>query len=225
MTRLKGYIRTFIYNLLRVFFLLYPARTLDWPAGWLYLLICFVVEVREHLKLDSALKEERDSMGSKEGSQDWDKSLAKFRILLQLLTLSVCGFDQHYQWSSTTAIVQGQKLLGVFLILEGHAIRIWAQSHNLFFSSIVRIQKDRGHKVCTTGPYQFIRHPGYFGSFLIHLGIPLLLSSVFAYATIGISTLLQVVRIIYEEKLLVKELDGYKAYVQKVKYRFIPLIW
>jgi len=96
---------------------------------------------------------------------------------------------------------------------------------NPFFSAMVRLQTDRGHHVVTSGPYRFVRHPGYTGALLINLGPPLLLGSLWALIPSTLSFLGLIVRTIPEDRFLHRELKGYANYAEKVKWKLIPGVW
>jgi protein-S-isoprenylcysteine O-methyltransferase Ste14 len=89
----------------------------------------------------------------------------------------------------------------------------------------LKIQKDRGQKVISTGPYSYVRHPMYFGAMFFFLGTPLLLGSWWGLAFAFASILLLCIRIPIEERVLRDGLDGYDEYAARVRYRLIPLIW
>ena len=97
--------------------------------------------------------------------------------------------------------------------------------NNKFFERTVRIQEERGQTVCTTGPYAYIRHPGYVGFSILFIGTAFILGSRWAFIPVGITIFLLIIRTILEDKTLKNELEGYKEYSEKVKYRLIPGIW
>ena len=101
-------------------------------------------------------------------------------------------------------------------------ITSWALIENRFFSTFVRIQKERGHEVCDSGPYRIVRHPGYAGNLLALPGIVLALGSVWTLIPVVIAITIAVMRTELEDKTLQEELKGYKEYVQRVRYRLIP---
>jgi protein-S-isoprenylcysteine O-methyltransferase Ste14 len=96
---------------------------------------------------------------------------------------------------------------------------------NPFCSEGVRIQTERGHAVATGGPYRRVRHPGYVGTILAQLGTPLLLGSPWALLPAGISAALFVVRTWLEDKTLMEELSGYRAYARQTRSRLVPGVW
>ena len=90
---------------------------------------------------------------------------------------------------------------------------------------MVRIQVDRNHKVASGGPYKFIRHPGYSGFILNTLGVALILGSVWALIPAFVTVILFIIRTKLEDQVLFNELDGYKEFSKKTRYRLIPGIW
>jgi protein-S-isoprenylcysteine O-methyltransferase Ste14 len=96
---------------------------------------------------------------------------------------------------------------------------------NKFFSTIVRIQKERGHTVQTGGPYRFVRHPGYASLLGSYITIPIALGSLWACIPMLLLVINLLIRTILEDRTLQNELDGYKEYARRVRYRLIPRIW
>jgi protein-S-isoprenylcysteine O-methyltransferase Ste14 len=96
---------------------------------------------------------------------------------------------------------------------------------NPFFATTVRIQDDRGHCVVSSGPYRPVRHPGYLGSMIYNLVIPLVLDSLWTFIPALLTILLLVVRTKLEDRTLQAELPGYRKYAAAVPYRLIPGIW
>ena len=116
-------------------------------------------------------------------------------------------------------------VLGYALLITGMVGLTWAESVNKFFEPTVRIQTDRGHRVIDSGPYAIVRHPGYVSGFLVFLGMPLSLGSLWALIPAILLCLLLVVRTIWEDQTLREELAGYEEYAQRVRYRLIPGVW
>jgi len=96
---------------------------------------------------------------------------------------------------------------------------------NAFFSTVVRVQSDRGHNVCSDGPYRFVRHPGYVGGIVQWLGVPLLLGSRWALLPGVLAAVLLVVRTALEDRTQRTALEGYADYAARVRYRLAPGIW
>jgi protein-S-isoprenylcysteine O-methyltransferase Ste14 len=110
-------------------------------------------------------------------------------------------------------------------MFSGQLLFLIAKKTNRFFSSVVRIQNDRGHTVCETGIYRFVRHPGYLGMIISWIGFPLLLGSVWSIIPIVFAIILLLVRTSLEDRTLIKELTGYSQYIQKTRYKLVPGIW
>lgn len=117
------------------------------------------------------------------------------------------------------------EMIGLLLIVLGFVLGSYALIENRFFSGVVRIQTDRGHHLVDTGPYRWIRHPGYAGAILSYIGIPLLLDSIWTYLPVVFVTIILLIRTSLEDQTLQKELPGYADYVTRTRYRLIPGVW
>jgi protein-S-isoprenylcysteine O-methyltransferase Ste14 len=154
----------------------------------------------------------------------WDKVLAPLMaISLSFPLVIVAGLDHHYAWSPEFPL--GLEILGFIAIAIGYFIGVWAMAENRFFATVVRIQRDRGHSVCDSGPYRLVRHPGYAGNILPLPGIVLALGSVWTLIPAAIALVILVVRTALEDRTLQEELPGYRAYAEAVRYRLIPGIY
>jgi protein-S-isoprenylcysteine O-methyltransferase Ste14 len=116
-------------------------------------------------------------------------------------------------------------ILGVGIAVLSAALIAWAMRSNKFFSSVVRIQKDRGHVVVSSGPYRFVRHPGYTGISAFTLATPLILNSLWAFVPAVLTAAVSGLRTFLEDRTLHNELEGYPDYARKVRYRLVPGIW
>lgn len=112
--------------------------------------------------------------------------------------------------------------MGVAVALLSTALIAWAMRSDRFFSLVVRIQKDRGHRVVAGGPYRFIRHPGYAGVSAFMLATPLILGSYWAFAPAAGTVAINVLRTALEDRTLPDELEGYTEYAGRVRYRLLP---
>jgi protein-S-isoprenylcysteine O-methyltransferase Ste14 len=111
------------------------------------------------------------------------------------------------------------------LIIIGQILFLTARSQNDFFSSVVRIQKDRGHVVCDTGLYKIVRHPGYLGMIISLMALPLITTSIWSIIPTLIAIVLLLIRTSLEDKTLINELDGYVEYTKKTQNKLIPFVW
>jgi protein-S-isoprenylcysteine O-methyltransferase Ste14 len=137
----------------------------------------------------------------------------------------IAGLDHgRFHWSDSVPIwLQWTALIAV---AAGYAFCFWAMRVNRFFSSIVRIQNDRGQVVITTGPYVFIRHPGYLAGIVIVVASGPALDSWIAAAMLVVSTVPFLLhRAATEDRVLLAELPGYRDYAERVRWRLLPGIW
>jgi protein-S-isoprenylcysteine O-methyltransferase Ste14 len=154
----------------------------------------------------------------------WDRVLAPlmgFGVLYLLVIVG--GLDHRYGW--TTPFPTWANVVGLFLCVLGYAFAVWALVENRFFTSTVRIQTERGHQVCDSGPYRFVRHPGYAGNLLAVVGIPVALDSLWAFVAAGFAVVVSVARTMLEDRTLMEELPGYREYAGCVPYRLFPGLW
>jgi len=135
----------------------------------------------------------------------------------------VAGLDHRYNWSPEFPL--WLIIIGFILISLGYAFAAWAMIENRFFSSVVRIQVDRGHVVCDSGPYQIVRHPGYAGNMLALPGMVLALSSMWTLIPAAVALIIALIRTVLEDQTLQDELPGYHDYARRVRYRLIPRIY
>ena len=158
-----------------------------------------------------------------EGTKGWDRLLLGILIPAMVSILPVAALDDsRYHWFHVPWWVC---VLGYALLIAGMAGLTWAESVNKFFEPTVRIQTDRGHKVIDAGPYAIVRHPGYAFGFLLFVGMPLALGSLWALIPVILSCLLLVLRTVWEDQTLRDELAGYEEYTQRVRYRLVPGVW
>lgn len=167
------------------------------------------------------LLKERSSMHA--GTKKWDVPLV-FWIALggPLSTCVLAGLEARFHG---VRAVGWTVLAGYLLGLAGVGIMLASMAANRFFSTVVRIQTDRGHSVVDTGPYAFVRHPGYVGMLLTTIGTPLMLASSWAWWPSAFSIAVLLVRTALEDGTLRRELPGYEAFTMQTRSRLIPGIW
>ena len=200
---------------------------LGWWQAWLYSMLLLAAGVGGRVLAERrhpGLTAERQDMEKVQSAKAWDKVLAPLMALsLSFPLVIVAGLDHRFGWSPllpTWLIV-----LGFLLIALGYAFGAWALVENRFFSSVVRIQVDRGHVVCDSGPYRMVRHPGYAGNLWALPGIVLALSSMWTLVPAAVALIIAVIRTALEDKTLQDELPGYRDYARRVRYRLIPGIY
>ncbi len=202
-----------------------PAGTLRWPAAWLYLGTIGVLGIVCGLwlaKTDPALLAERMRPIMQRGQPAADK---KFMLVFGVVALAwfvVIGFDRRMHASNIPTVLQA---LGFAMLLASTGFIMWVMRENSFAAPVVKLQTDRGHHVISTGPYAWVRHPMYSGTFPFFLGAPLLLGSWWGFAMAPLFAVLFGIRSGIEERALVAGLPGYADYAAKVRYRLAPGIW
>jgi len=144
-------------------------------------------------------------------------------LALWVSWLVLMGLDAgRYHWSKVPLVLQGAG----FLLLCLGAYLVWLTlKANSYAAPVIKIQKERGHQVVTTGPYAYVRHPMYAGALLVLVGAPLLLGSWWGLAAASGLVLLIGLRAVLEERTLSAELDGYADYATRVRYRLVPHLW
>jgi protein-S-isoprenylcysteine O-methyltransferase Ste14 len=200
------------------------AGRFDWIWAWVYLGISLLILLINSTFLLRTNPETIAERGHPQERKDWDKVVSALWGLAQYLALPlVAGLDAHFGWSGTPGAAW--HLAGAFLYAGGLGLFSWAMITNAYFSTAARIQTDRGQTVCRTGPYRFVRHPGYSGAILQALGIPILLGSFWTLIPAGAAVVCIVARTVFEDRMLQNELAGYKDYAKDVAFRLIPGIW
>ena len=203
------------------------AGDIGWWQAWVYSLLFVAAGLGGRFLAERrhpGLLAERQSIDNIQTVKTWDKVLAPLMALsLGLPLVIVAGLDHRFDWSP--AFPLWLILIGFFLIAFGYAFAVWALVENRFFSSVVRIQTDRGHVVCDSGPYRIVRHPGYAGNILPLLGIVLALSSLWTLIPAAVALVIAVIRTALEDRTLQEELPGYKEYARRVRYRLFPGIY
>ena len=198
----------------------------DWWEAWVYAIICilgFAISRMLAARRHPDLLAERARFMQHENAKPWDKLLAPLVGLGGGLVPLVAGLDALFDWSLTFSLPV--KIVSLVIILAGYALGSYALIANRFFSGMVRIQTDRGHQVVSSGPYRWMRHPGYAGALLTYLATPLFLDSRWAFLPAVFFTILLVIRTGLEDRVLQDELEGYRDYARRVRYRLLPGVW
>jgi protein-S-isoprenylcysteine O-methyltransferase Ste14 len=173
---------------------------------------------------DPDVLRERARFVDPENTEAWDRRLVPIvGILGPMLMMVVAGLDHRFGWSPTMPLMA--EIIGVVLLAVGYGIAVWAMVVNRFFSSVARIQEDRGHQVVQAGPYRVLRHPAYAGAVLASLAVPFMLGALFALIPGALLIGALVLRTSLEDQMLISGLEGYSAYATKTRFRLLPGIW
>ena len=197
-----------------------------WTEAWWYAILSVLAFAVSRLLVARRFPDliaERARFASHEDAKPWDKRLAPLLTLTTALTLAAIGLDARL--NGITPYAGSVVGLALAIILAGWALGTWALLENRFFSGVVRIQTDRGQKVVRSGPYHWLRHPGYAGALLTTLATPFFLSSLWGLPFALAFAAVLIARTRLEDSTLQAELDGYAAYAGAVRFRLVPGVW
>ncbi len=220
---LRGFLMAVSLRLLLGAMLFGSAGRIDWAMGWAFLVISLASGVAAFVVVDPELIQERANMAA--GGNRRDAVLASAGYVLSLpVTLVVAGLDAgRFGWSpSFPAAVQ---VVAAAVFVLGLAFLIWAMLVNRFFSTFVRIQTERGHRVVSDGPYAYVRHPGYSGWIWSVMALPFWLGSLWAIIPALAGAFFIAARTLNEDRTLQEELSGYREYASAVRWRLLPGVW
>lgn len=211
----------FICGLLMVGLLIFlPAGTLSYPYGWLLMGLLFgpmlIAGFVMMAKSPEFLKKRLD-VKEKQATQ---KGVVAYAGLMFIAGFVVAGLDYRFGWSN---MPQWVTIIASVLFLFSYVLYAEVMRENAYLSRTIRVEE--GQKVVDTGLYGIVRHPMYAVTILLFLMMPLVLGSWYALIAFAFYPVIIIVRLKDEEDLLTRELPGYEAYKQKVKYRIIPFIW
>jgi protein-S-isoprenylcysteine O-methyltransferase Ste14 len=220
-------VQMLVFVVLVPFLPLFLSGHWGWWEAWIYAFIRvlgFVVSrllvARRHPDL---LAERARFMGHTDAKR-WDYLLARLVGLGGAYIPLVAGLDARYGWSGEDFNLAAE-LIALVLTLVGFAFVYWALLENRFFSGVVRIQVERGHHVVMSGPYRWVRHPGYAGALVTYWATPVLLDSPWTFIPVALLTLVLIVRTALEDRTLRAELPGYQEYARSTRFRLLPGIW
>ncbi len=197
---------------------------LNWVWAWVFLgigLLSLSINAVFMLRSSPETVAER---GRPKEMKDWDKLVGGAWLIGQYVLMPIlAALDIRFGWTRELATLW--HVLGAVVYALSLGLTGWAMITNAYFSTAVRIQADRGQQVCTTGPYHYVRHPGYVGFFFQALSVPILLGSLWALLFAVPVGVLMVIRTALEDHMLQEELPGYREYAREVKYRLLPGVW
>lgn len=200
-----------------------PAGTLNYWQGWTVLAVFAVMSLAPTMflnRVDPAAGERRTHVGVKAETRPIQKVVIAGTFVMFTAMLVLPALDYRFGWSHVPAWLS---IVGVAMVAIGLGLAMMVVFQNSYASANITIKE--GQPLVSTGLYGIVRHPMYVGNVILMIGIALGLGSYWALLLVMAGVLLMVVRILDEEKLLNAELDGYRQYTQKVRYRLVPLIW
>jgi protein-S-isoprenylcysteine O-methyltransferase Ste14 len=219
-------IQTFVWFGLMGVIIFGAAGTLSYPGGWTYLGVMVAISIifgAYGVRADPGLLRERLKPAVQK-----EQPLADRLVVIPILLVTFAGMGfmaadaARWRWSAMPFFVQ---LTGCGLLLAAFLLMYWTMRTNSFAAPVVKIQKERGQTVITTGPYAIVRHPLYFGVLFYTAGTSLVLGSWWGLATVPIIAVLFGIRIGVEEKTLRAGLEGYDDYARRTRWRLIPFVW
>lgn len=211
----------YVCGLLMVGLLIFlPAGTLIFPGGWLLMGLLFGPMLAAGLVMffrNPTFLAKRLDAKEKQATQ---KGVLAFSGLMFVAGFVVAGLDYRFGWSRMPAWVVA---VAAVLFLAAYGLYAEVMRENAYLSRTIKVEQ--GQTVVDTGLYGIVRHPMYSATILLFMVMPLVLGSWYALIAFAFYPVIIIVRLKDEEELLTRELPGYAAYKEKVKYRLIPFFW
>ena len=175
------------------------------------------------LRHDPELLKERFRSPIQRAQEGWDRIFMGVQLVVWPAWLVLMALDgKRFHWSHMALAL---RVFGALLIPLGLSLAFLAMRENPYLAPVVKIQAERGHKVIDTGPYRHVRHPMYTGALVYHLGMPLLLGSLWGLALLPLLVVSWCWRAVMEERTLAAKLAGYADYARRVRWRLVPGVW
>ncbi|HYW26002.1 MAG TPA: isoprenylcysteine carboxylmethyltransferase family protein [Terriglobales bacterium] len=201
------------------------AGTLAWAPGWTFVVLYLgfsVITLGWLVRHDPGLLEERMTP-FRSGQPLWDRAFIILTGVLVVAWFVVMPLDaERLRWSHTSTWLQAA---GALVLVASLVLFFLTFRENPYLSPAVRVQRERGQRVVSSGPYRYVRHPLYSGVGLFALGTPLLLGSWTGLLFGTVIVAMVAWRAVREERTLRDELDGYEEYLSRVRFRLIPGVW
>ena len=211
----------FLFGIVLVGLLIFlPAGTLSYFNGWLFMGVLFIpMLIAGIIMMIKNPKLLANRLDAKEKQKD-QNLVIKLSGLMFVAGFIVAGLDYRFKWIVISPIVS---YVFSLIFLLGYVLWAIVLKQNTYLSRNIKVEE--GQKVVSNGLYKVVRHPMYTATLVVFLSMPLILGSLISFFIFLLYPIIIVIRIIGEEKLLEKELEGYIEYKKNVKYRLIPFIW
>ena len=197
-----------------------PAGTLDYPNGWLFIVLLFIpmffAGIVMLFKSPDLL---RRRLNAKEEEKE-QKTVILLSGIIFLVAFILAGLNFRYGWFKlpTVLIIISSVIFLIAYIMYAEVLR-----ENEYLSRTVEVSENQ--KVVDSDLYGIVRHPMYTSTIFLFLSMPLVLDSIFSFIVMLVYPIIIIFRIRNEEKVLENELAGYEEYKEKVKYKLIPFLW
>jgi protein-S-isoprenylcysteine O-methyltransferase Ste14 len=202
-----------------------PAGTWRWPAAWVFLAAMMLIGLCSGLwlaKTDPELLAERMRLTARDEQPAADKFFVPVLGTAFFGWFVLIGIDHRLHGSDFPIALQA---IGLAMLFVSTLFIMWVFRENSFAAPLVKVQRERGHHVISSGPYAWVRHPMYSGAILFFIGMPLLLGSLWGLIASPLLAAMFAIRITIEERTLRAGLDGYIDYTSRVRYRLLPGVW
>ena len=200
-----------------------PAGTLNYWQGWAYVAVAVIASGAYTLylaKYDPALLKRRTEAGIAYEKEPEQKVIISFLFIAFFALVVLPPLDFRFGWSSVPWYIS---VVGDALVIVSFYVFYLVSKVNTYAAASVRVEE--GQKVISTGVYGLVRHPMYFGALFLVVGTPLALGYWWTLLLIPLFLPILYFRIANEEKVLLRDLQGYEEYRNKVRYRLIPYVW
>ncbi len=218
-SRASTLLRSLLGVALLAAFLFALAGRVDLPLVWTYLALLACGAIAAATLLDPALLAER----RRPGPGGHDRATVIVEQVLIAAHLVLAGLD--LRWRFSLLVPPWLAGVGLGMLAVGGALLLWSMRSNPFFSTVVRVQSERGHVVVRNGPYGWVRHPGYLATMLCLLGGGLALRSVIGLASLVLLVPIVLRRTVIEDRYLLANLCEYESYASSTRYRLLPGVW
>jgi protein-S-isoprenylcysteine O-methyltransferase Ste14 len=222
---ITGVARDIARTLFHLIVLLGAAGNIRWLNAWACIGVAMVHQIVHPIVLMRVNPQVLNERGKliREDTKRFDRVFVVLYVMIAVATSAVAGLDAGR--AGWPAMPPSAMILGAAMHLTSTALSTWAMAVNAHFEMTMRIQDDRQHRVCTSGPYRIVRHPGYAAMLIGSIGYPLFLGSWWALIPGAAMIALFVVRTALEDCALQEELPGYKDYAAVTQYRLVPGVW